>query len=141
LVTLIDVTDQFEAMCLLAFILPRSRNALDQTTATSTFGASSSRRPAALAQPPIIKIQCKRQKDQIGEPVVSQLLGTLGDGEYGMFVTLGSFSTAAKMRERNTHKLRLIDGKQIVDLIQDFYHKMLPLTGASCHFGKSMSLI
>jgi len=43
LVTLIDVTDQFEAMCLLAFILPRSRNALDQTTATSTFGASSSR--------------------------------------------------------------------------------------------------
>jgi len=79
-----------------------------------------------LAQPPIIKIQCKRQKDQIGEPVVSQLLGTLGDGEYGMFVTLGSFSTAAKMRERNTHKLRLIDGKQIVDLIQDFYHKMLP---------------
>src|SRR5690606_35543004 len=31
-------------------------------------------------QPPIIKIQCKRQTAQVGEPEVSQLLGTLGEG-------------------------------------------------------------
>lgn len=77
-------------------------------------------------QPPIVKIQCKRQKDPIGEPVVSQLLGTLGDGEFAMFVTLGAYSPAAKMRERNTPKLRLIGGKELVEMVQDCYPQMAP---------------
>jgi restriction system protein len=77
-------------------------------------------------QPPIIKIQCKRQKDQIGEPIVSQLLGTLGEGEFAMFVTLGSYSPPAKMRERNTPKLRLVDGQQLVHMVLANYPKMSP---------------
>lgn len=77
-------------------------------------------------QPPIIKIQCKRQKDQISEPTVSQLLGTLGDGEFAMFVTLGSYSPPAKSRERNTPKLRLVDGGQLVKMIFENYPKMSP---------------
>jgi restriction system protein len=43
-------------------------------------------------QPPIIKIQCKRTTGQHGNGEVNQLLGTLGEGEFGLFVTLGSFS-------------------------------------------------
>jgi restriction system protein len=75
-------------------------------------------------QPPIIKIQCKRKTDQIGEPEVSQLLGTLGDGEYALFVTLGSYSRQARMRERNNPRLRLIDGEELVDLILTHYPQM-----------------
>lgn len=77
-------------------------------------------------QPPIIKIQCKRQTAQVGEPEVSQLLGTLGEGEYALFLTLGSYSRQARIRERNSPRLRLIDGEQLVDMILDHYPQMSP---------------
>lgn len=77
-------------------------------------------------QPPIIKIQCKRQTGQIGEPEVSQLLGTLGDGEYALFVTLGSYTRQARMRERNTPRLRLLDGEEFVQLILEHYPQLSP---------------
>ncbi|NOW44535.1 restriction system protein [Novosphingobium sp. SG751A] len=77
-------------------------------------------------QPPIIKIQCKRQTGQIGEPEVSQLLGTLGDGEYALFVTLGSYSRQARIRERNNPRLRLIDGEQLVEMVQANYAQLSP---------------
>lgn len=74
-------------------------------------------------EPPIIKVQCKRRTDQIGEPEVSQLLGTLGEGECALFVTLGSYSRAARALERNRPKLRLIDGEQLVRLFMENYAK------------------
>lgn len=77
-------------------------------------------------QPPIIKIQCKRQTAQIGEPEVSQLLGTLGEGEFALFVTLGSYSRQARVRERNTPRLRLLDGEELVEMILDHYGKLSP---------------
>ena len=77
-------------------------------------------------QPPIIKIQCKRQTAQVGEPEVSQLLGTLGEGEFALFVTLGSYSRQARNRERNTPRLRLLDGEQLVQMVLDQYNKMSP---------------
>lgn len=75
-------------------------------------------------QPPIIKVQCKRQTDQVGEPAANQLLGTLGDGEFGLFVSLGSYSRPARLLERNRSKLRLIDGEELVDLIFEHYDRM-----------------
>lgn len=77
-------------------------------------------------QPPIIKIQCKRQTAQVGEQLVSQLLGTLGEGEFAMFVTLGSYTAPARARERNTARLRLIDGEQLVEMVQATYPRMSP---------------
>jgi len=44
-------------------------------------------------------------------PDVDQLLGTLGDGEYGLFVNLGSFARGAVDLELNRSKLRLINGE------------------------------
>lgn len=77
-------------------------------------------------QPPIIKIQCKRQTSQIGEPEVSQLLGTLGEGEFALFVTLGSYTRQARVRERNTPRLRLIDGEDLVQMVLQNYPKLSP---------------
>lgn len=72
-------------------------------------------------QPPIVKVQCKRITGQTGRPDVDQLLGTLGDGEYGLFVNLGSYSRDALALERNRAKLRLINGEQFVELIFEHY--------------------
>lgn len=77
-------------------------------------------------QPPIVKVQCKRTTSQTPRPDVDQLLGTLGDGEYGLFVNLGSFARGAVELERNRAKLRLINGKQFVDLIFEHYAELAP---------------
>lgn len=77
-------------------------------------------------QPPIVKVQCKRVISQTGSPEVNQLLGTLGEGEFGLFVNLGSYSRSAVELERNRPKLRLINGEQFVDLIQQHYAKLAP---------------
>lgn len=77
-------------------------------------------------EPPIIKVQCKRSTSQNGEPEVNQLLGALGEGEYGLFVNLGSYSRPARLLERNKAKLRLIDGDELVDLVLEHYAKLSP---------------
>jgi restriction system protein len=77
-------------------------------------------------QPPIIKVQCKRTTSQTSRPDVDQLLGTLGEGEFGLYINLGSYSRASVELERNRGKLRLIDGEQFVDLILAHYPKLEP---------------
>lgn len=77
-------------------------------------------------QPPIVKVQCKRVTSQTGSPDVNQLLGTLGEGEFGLFVNLGSYTRGAIELERNRPKLRLINGEQFVELIQQHYGKLAP---------------
>ena len=77
-------------------------------------------------QPPIIKVQCKRTTSQTPRPEVDQLLGTLGEGEYGLFINLGSYSRSSVELERNRGKLRLIDGEQFVDMVLEHYHNLAP---------------
>lgn len=77
-------------------------------------------------QPPIVKVQCKRKTDQTSRPDVDQLLGTLGEGEYGLYVNLGSYSRSAVELERNRAKLRLIDGEQFVEMVLTNYGKLAP---------------
>lgn len=77
-------------------------------------------------QPPIIKVQCKKTTGSNGEPEVMQLRGTLGEGEFGLFVNLGSYSHAARLLERNSPKIRLINGTQLVALVKEHYAKFTP---------------
>ena len=77
-------------------------------------------------EPPIIKVQCKKSTSSNSEPEVNQLLGTLGEGEYALFVNLGSYSRPARLLERNKAKLRLIDGDELVDLVLEHYAKLSP---------------
>lgn len=61
-----------------------------------------------------------------GLPEINQLLGTLEDGEYALFVNLGSYSNQAKSKATNKSRLRLIDGKEIVELIYRYYEDFKP---------------
>jgi restriction system protein len=74
-------------------------------------------------EPPIIKVQCKRTLVTQGSQTVQQLTGALapGGGELGLFVTLGSFSADAKHIERTRQDVRLLGGKELIDLIFDNY--------------------
>lgn len=77
-------------------------------------------------QPPIVKVQCKRTTGQSSAPDANQLLGTLGDGEFGLFINLGSYSREARLLERNKAKLRLIDGEQFVEMLLENYEQLAP---------------
>jgi restriction system protein len=83
-------------------------------------------------EPPIIKVQVKSSDGVTTDKDVSALSGKLSDGEYGLFVTLGTFSPASRNFEQNKSNLRLIDGNELVALIFQHYerfdarHKGLP---------------
>jgi len=85
-------------------------------------------------EPPIIKVQVKSGDGTSSHKDVSALYGQLSTGEYGLFVTLGTFSPASRDFEQSKANLRLIDGDELVGLIFAHYeqfdsrHKgMLPL--------------
>lgn len=74
--------------------------------------------------PPIIKVQVKSTEGSVGDPVVSQLIGKLDNGEYGMVVTLGSFTSQAKSTAQNRSNLRLVNGDELVDMVLQHYEDL-----------------
>ncbi len=86
-------------------------------------------------EPPIIKVQVKSSDSVVTDKDVSALYGKLSsDGEFGLFITLGTFSPASRTYEQGKSNLRLIDGDELVQLIFQHYehfdsrHKgLLPL--------------
>lgn len=78
-------------------------------------------------EPPIIKVQVKSSEDRVGDPTVSALYGKVGGAnEFGLFVTLGSFTSQAKSFERSRSNIRLIGGDELVDLILTHYESFDP---------------
>ena len=75
-------------------------------------------------EPPIIKVQVKSgEAASIGDPVVAALYGKVDPKEFGLFVTLGTYSNPAKQFARGKANLRLIDGYELVDLIFTHYEQ------------------
>jgi restriction system protein len=74
-------------------------------------------------EPPIIKVQVKSTEGSTGDPVVSQLYGKVSVNEFGLLVTLGSFTPPAKTFAREKSNLRLIDGEELVSLVLQHYEQ------------------
>ncbi len=77
-------------------------------------------------EPPIIKVQVKSISGNIGDPEVSALYGKVEHGEHGLFVVLGSFTKQAASFARGKSNLRLIDGREFVDLVLAHYDQLDP---------------
>ncbi len=85
-------------------------------------------------EPPIIKVQVKSNDGVITPDKVQALYGNVETGEYGLFVTLSSFSAKASAFAKSKSNLRLIDGDELIELIlanyeaiDSKYKAMLPL--------------
>ena len=74
-------------------------------------------------EPPIVKVQVKSSQGSVGEPIVAGLYGKVGQGEFGLFVTLGTFTNQAVTFARNKTNLRLIDGEELVALMLQHYEQ------------------
>ncbi|MEM6910323.1 MAG: restriction endonuclease [Verrucomicrobiota bacterium] len=68
-------------------------------------------------------MQVKSSDGTASDKDVSALYGKLSPGEYGLFVTLGSFSSHAHSFEQGKGNLRLIDGEELVDLVFQNYKR------------------
>ncbi len=75
-------------------------------------------------EPPIIKVQVKSTEGSIGGPDVKQLSGNLGNGEYGLLVTTGTYSRQAKDFAKSRANLRLVDGEELIELILEHYEQL-----------------
>ncbi len=74
-------------------------------------------------EPPIIKVQVKSGDGPITDKDVSALFGKLSSGEYGLFVTLGTYSPPCRTFEHSKANLRLVDGNELVDLVFQHYEQ------------------
>lgn len=72
-------------------------------------------------EPPIIKVQVKSTEGSVGDPVVSALYGKVDTNEFGLLVTLGTYTKQAISFARSKPNLRLIDGIELVSLILTHY--------------------
>lgn len=75
-------------------------------------------------EPPIVKVQVKSTEGSIGGPIVAELLGNLSPGDYGLLVTLGSYTKQALEKAQAKPHIRLIGGEELVDLVLDHYEDL-----------------
>ena len=83
---------------------------------------------------PRILVQVKSQDGAIKEATIQSLKGAMREGDYGLFVTLSSYTKNAQKYLDNTPIIRSINGTELVDLILKYYEdlsetyrKMIPL--------------
>lgn len=74
-------------------------------------------------EPPIIKVQVKSTEGSVSDPEVSALSGKVGasPSEFGLLITLGTFTPRAINFAKSKSNLRLIDGEELVELIFQHY--------------------
>ncbi len=77
-------------------------------------------------EPPIIKVQVKSTSDKIRDRDVSALYGKVEPEEFGLLITLGEFTPPAIRFANSKSNLRLIDGKELVDLVFEHYDDFDP---------------
>jgi restriction system protein len=77
-------------------------------------------------RPPRIKVQVKRQWQTIAVDGLRSFLAVLGDGDVGLFISLGGFTKDAQEEARTQEKRRvtLIDAERLVDLWIEHYEKL-----------------
>lgn len=75
---------------------------------------------------PRIQIQIKHRESSASVQEVRQLMGLLQkDGDVGLFVSTGGFTSDAKMTARTSHvHVELIDQNRFIELWQSFYSKL-----------------
>lgn len=78
-----------------------------------------------------VVIQCKRYNvDPVSEPEINQFLGAMNkyQADYGVFITNGRFTNAARTAAREGSPITLIDGNDLVRLVIRYELYITPVT-------------
>lgn len=74
--------------------------------------------------PPRILVQVKSTDGNVDERTIQSLKGAMHEGDYGLFVTLSSYTRNAKKYLDNTPIIRGIDGQALAELVLKYYGLM-----------------
>lgn len=84
--------------------------------------------------PPRILVQVKSTDGNVNEKTIQSLKGAMHEGDYGLFVTLSSYTRNAIRYLENTPIIRGIDGQALAELVLKYYglmseryQKLIPL--------------
>jgi restriction system protein len=72
-------------------------------------------------EPPIVKVQVKSTEGSVGAPEVQALYGNVEAVEFGLLVTLGTFTNQAHSFAHSKANLRLVDGDEVVEMVLRHY--------------------
>lgn len=77
-------------------------------------------------KPPRIKVQVKRQEQKIDVNGLRSFMALLGDGDVGIFVSVGGFTKDAEGEARNQEKrkITLLDNEKLFDLWTQYQGKL-----------------
>lgn len=77
-------------------------------------------------KPPRIKVQVKRQSQSVDVDGLRSFMALLGDGDVGIFVSVGGFTknAAGEARLQEKRKITLLDNEQLFDLWVEYYEKL-----------------
>jgi restriction system protein len=77
-------------------------------------------------QPPRIKVQVKRQDQAVDVDGLRSFMAVLGDGDVGIFVSIGGFTknAAEEARHQEKRKITLLNNEQLFDLWVEYYSKL-----------------
>ena len=74
---------------------------------------------------PYIKAQVKRQQSKVGSPDMRAFTGVLGNGERGLFVSTGGYTSEAQDAARNAEqRVTLVDRDEFIDLLIQHYDNL-----------------
>jgi restriction system protein len=78
------------------------------------------------ASTPRIKVQVKRQQASVSVEGLRSFLAVLGDGDVGLFVSIGGFTRDAEIeaRTQEKRKVTLLDAQGLFDLWVDHYDRL-----------------
>jgi len=84
--------------------------------------------PDALGfERPRIKVQVKRRAQAVTGPEMRQFIGTLREGDSGLYVSTGGFSPEARREpERSREPVALLDRDQFIQLLLEHYEDLDP---------------
>ncbi len=77
-------------------------------------------------KPPILKVQVKSSESSVGDQAASALYSKVGPSEFGLLVTLGTFTKQARDFARGKNNLRLIDASELAELVLQHYEQFDP---------------
>jgi len=77
-------------------------------------------------RPPRIKVQVKRQSQSVDVDGLRSFMAVLGDGDVGIFVSIGGFTknAADEARLQEKRKITLLNNEQLFDLWVEYYGKL-----------------
>lgn len=84
--------------------------------------------PDALGfEKPSIKAQVKRRSQQVSGPEMREFIGTLREGDNGLYVSSSGYTKSAKIEARNSQNpLTILDNESFMELILEYYEALEP---------------